>query len=362
MGSWVPALIALLLGVGLGVFAGWVYGLNRGKTLGYQLKEAQDKQTIQSAQAEAERILADADTTSRETLVRAKDETLRLREQVEAEQKAQRREIQQQEQQLNQRREKLDRRFDQVENRSRNLDQREKRVQKLEQEAEQAQQQRLAELQRIANMTQEEARAVVLKQVEDTTRQDSARIIREIENEAREEGDRRARAIITMAIQRCAADQVSEVVVSAVPLPSEEMKGRIIGRSGRNIRAIEQITGVDIIVDDTPDAVILSCFDPIRREIARLSLLKLINDGRIHPARIEKIVKKTEEELEQVIREAGDQAAYEAGVPGLHPEIIKLLGRMKYRTSYGQNVLAHSVETAHIAAMLASELHADVEI
>ena len=363
MGSWIVfALIALLLGLGVGVFAGWVYGLNRGKTLGYQLKEAQDKQTIQSAQAEAERILADADTRARETLVRAKDETLRLREQVEAEQKAQRREIQQQEQQLNQRREKLDRRFDQVENRSRNLDQREKRIQKLEQEAEQAQQQRLAELQRIANMTQEEARAVVLKQVEDTTRQDSARIIREIENEAREEGDRRARAIITMAIQRCAADQVSEVVVSAVPLPSEEMKGRIIGRSGRNIRAIEQITGVDIIVDDTPDAVILSCFDPIRREVARLSLLKLINDGRIHPARIEKIVKKTEEELEQVIREAGDQAAYEAGVPGLHPEIIKLLGRMKYRTSYGQNVLAHSVETAHIAAMLASELHADVEV
>lgn len=362
MGEWGIAIIALLLGIALGAFAGWVYGLSRGKTLGYQLKEAQDKQTIQSAQAEAERIVAEADTRARETLVQAKDETLRLREQVESEGRAQRREAQQQEVQLNQRREKLDRRFDQLENRSRNLDQREKRLLKLEQDAEQAHQQRTAELQRVANMSQDEARQIILKQVEETARQDSARIIREVENAAREEGDRRARALITMAIQRCASDQVSEVVVSTVPLPSEEMKGRIIGRQGRNIRAIEQITGVDIIVDDTPDAVILSCFDPVRREIARLALNKLINDGRIHPARVEKIVKKTEEEMEQIIREAGEQAAYDAGVPGLHPEIIKYLGRMKYRTSYGQNVLAHSVETAHIARMLASELHADVDI
>ncbi len=360
--GWVAPIIALLLGIALGALAGWLYGLSRGKTLGIQLKEAQDKQTLQSAQAEAERILADANTRARETLVRAKDENLRLREEVEAEQKAQRRELQQQDQQLNQRREKLDRRFDQLENRSRNLDQREKRIQKLESEAEQAQQQRFAELQRVAAMTQEEARELLLKQVADTTRNDAARVIREIENEAREEGDRRAREIITMAIQRCASDQVSEVVVSTVPLPSEEMKGRIIGRQGRNIRAIEQITGVDIIVDDTPDAVILSCFDPVRREVARIALTKLINDGRIHPARVEKVVKKTEEEIDQVIREAGEQAAYDAGVPGLHPEVIKLLGRMKYRTSYGQNVLAHSVETAHIAAMLANELHADVEV
>lgn len=270
--------------------------------------------------------------------------------------------MQAQDQQLNQRREKLDRRFDQLESRSRNLDQREKRVLKLEQDAEQIQAQRTAELQRVANMSQDEARGLVLRQVEEAARQDMARIIREVEGEAREEGDRRAREIIGMAIQRCATDQVSDVVVSTVPLPGEEMKGRIIGRQGRNIRAIEQITGVDIIVDDTPDAVLLSCFDPVRREVARLSLLKLIHDGRIHPARIEKVVRKTEEELEQVMREAGEQAAYDAGVPGLHPEIIKLLGRMKYRTSYGQNVLAHSVETAHIAAMMASELHADVEV
>ena len=183
-----------------------------------------------------------------------------------------------------------------------------------------------------------------------------------MEHEAREEGDRRARAIVTQSIQRVASDQVAEVVVSTVPLPSEEMKGRIIGRQGRNIRAIEQITGVDIIVDDTPEAVILSCFDPIRREVARLALTKLINDGRIHPARVEKIVKKTEEEVDQIIRDAGEQAAIDAGVPGLHPEVIKLLGRMKYRTSYGQNVLAHSVETAHLAAMMAAELGADVEL
>lgn len=360
--GWAPTIIALLLGLALGVFAGWYVGLSRGKTQGFALKEAQDRQTLQSAQAEAERRLADADARARETLLHAKDEALRLREQVETEQKQQRRELQSQDQQLNQRREKLDRRFDQLESRSRNLDQREKRVLKMEQDAEQIQTQRMAELQRVANMSQDEARSLVLRQVEEAARQDMARIIREVEGEAREEGDRRAREIIGMAIQRCATDQVSDVVVSTVPLPGEEMKGRIIGRQGRNIRAIEQITGVDIIVDDTPDAVLLSCFDPVRREVARLSLLKLIHDGRIHPARIEKVVRKTEEELEQVMREAGEQAAYDAGVPGLHPEIIKLLGRMKYRTSYGQNVLAHSVETAHIAAMMASELHADVEV
>lgn len=360
--GWTPTIVALLLGLAFGAFAGWYFGLSRGKTQGFALKEAQDRQTIQSAQAEAERLVADADARARETLLHAKDEALRLREQVETEQKQQRRELQAQDQQLNQRREKLDRRFDQLESRSRNLDQREKRVLKLEQDAEQIQAQRTAELQRVANMSQDEARGLLLRQVEEAARQDMARIIREVEGEAREEGDRRAREIIGMAIQRCATDQVSDVVVSAVPLPSEEMKGRIIGRQGRNIRAIEQITGVDIIVDDTPDAVLLSCFDPVRREVARLSLLKLIHDGRIHPARIEKVVRKTEEELDQVMREAGEQAAYDAGVPGLHPEVIKLLGRMKYRTSYGQNVLAHSVETAHIAAMMASELHADVEI
>lgn len=360
--GWTPTIVALLLGLAFGAFAGWYFGLSRGKTQGFALKEAQDRQTIQSAQAEAERLVADADARARETLLHAKDEAFRLREQVETEQKQQRRELQAQDQQLNQRREKLDRRFDQLESRSRNLDQREKRVMKLEQDAEQIQAQRTAELQRVANMSQDEARGLLLRQVEEAARQDMARIIREVEGEAREEGDRRAREIIGMAIQRCATDQVSDVVVSAVPLPSEEMKGRIIGRQGRNIRAIEQITGVDIIVDDTPDAVLLSCFDPVRREVARLSLLKLIHDGRIHPARIEKVVRKTEEELDQVMREAGEQAAYDAGVPGLHPEVIKLLGRMKYRTSYGQNVLAHSVETAHIAAMMASELHADVEI
>jgi ribonuclease Y len=214
----------------------------------------------------------------------------------------------------------------------------------------------------VANMSEEEARGLLLKTVEQGARQDMARIIREVEAEAMEEGERRARKIVTLAIQRIAAEQVSEVSVSTVPLPSDDMKGRIIGRQGRNIRALENATGVDLVVDDTPEAVILSCFDPVRREVARMALNKLILDGRIHPARIEKVVAKSQDEINQIIREAGEQATIEAGVPGLHPEIIKLLGRLKFRTSYGQNQLDHSVETAHLASILAMELGANVQV
>ena len=211
-------------------------------------------------------------------------------------------------------------------------------------------------------MSREEAHQELLAQVTDEVRPDAARIIREMELEAREIGDQVAREIVVTCIQRCASDVVSDVVASAVPLPSDEMKGRIIGRQGRNIRAFEQATGVDVIVDDTPEAVLLSCFDPVRREVGRLSLLALIEDGRIHPARIEQIVKKTQEDVDKAVMEAGKQAEFDAGVHGLQKEVIRLLGRLRYRTSYGQNVLAHSVETARLAAMLAAEVGANVEI
>jgi ribonuclease Y len=221
---------------------------------------------------------------------------------------------------------------------------------------------RMAELERVANMSQDEAKSLLLDTVEQEARQDMARVIREVEAEAREEGERRARKIVTMAVQRIASDQVSEISVSTVPLTSDDMKGRIIGRQGRNIRALEKATGVDLVVDDTPEAVLLSCFDPVRREVARVALTRLVIDGRIHPARIEKVVAAAKQEVDQIIREAGEQAAIEAGVPGLRPEILRLLGRLKFRTSYGQNQLDHAVETAHLAAILASELGANVQV
>jgi ribonuclease Y len=220
----------------------------------------------------------------------------------------------------------------------------------------------VAELRRISGLSQEEAQEILLQSVEKDARQDMARIVRQIEAEARAEGERRARKIITLAIQRLASDQVAEIVVSAVPLPGEDMKGRIIGRQGRNIRAFENATGIDVIVDDTPEAVILSGFDSVRREIARVAMSKLITDGRIHPARIEKTVDKARQEVEQTIIEEGERAALEAGVHGLHPEIIKLLGRLKYRTSYGQNQHQHAIECAHIAGIIAAELGADVRV
>jgi len=217
-------------------------------------------------------------------------------------------------------------------------------------------------LERIASLSQDQAKELLLKAVEDEVRQDAARRIRQIEAEAREEADRRAREIITLAIQRYACETVAETTVSVVPLPNDEMKGRIIGREGRNIRALEQATGVDLIVDDTPEAVILSAFDPVRREIARLALTRLIYDGRIHPTRIEEVVAKARQEVEAIIQEEGEQACYKLGIHGMHPELIKLLGRLKFRTSYGQNVLYNSVETAHLAAMMAAEIGADVKV
>jgi ribonuclease Y len=336
--------------VGLGVVAGYYY---------FQYRS---RQRVESAENQAKQILVEAETSAKERLVQARDEALQLRNEVEQENKKQTRELRQEENRLQRRRASLDDRFEQVDKRERSLNQRQSALDKRYNNLEMLEKERLAELEKVAAMTQDEAKDLLLRTVEQDARQDMARVIREVEAEAKEEADRRARKIVTMAIQRIASDQVSEVSVSTVPLPSDDMKGRIIGRQGRNIRALENATGVDLVVDDTPEAVLLSCFDPVRREVARVALTKLILDGRIHPARIEKVVSKSKEEVEQTIREAGEQASIDAGVPGLRPEILRLLGRLKFRTSYGQNQLNHAVETAHLAGILASELGANVQI
>ncbi|RPI49275.1 MAG: ribonuclease Y, partial [Chloroflexi bacterium] len=333
-----------------------------GAVAGYYYFQNQSEKAVDSAQRTAERIVSDAETEAKEKLVQARDETLKLRNQAEQEFKQREREFRQEEDRLQRRRVSLDERLEQVDKRERLLNQRQSNMDKRQNQLQKLEKERLDELERVANMSQDEAKQLLLQTVEQDARQDMARVIREVESEAREEGDRRAREIVVTAIQRIASDQVAEVAVSTVPLPSDDMKGRIIGRQGRNIRALENATGVDLVVDDTPEAVLLSCFDPVRREVARIALNKLILDGRIHPARIEKVVEKARDEVNQVIREAGEQAAMDAGVPGLHPEIQKLLGRLKFRTSYGQNQLAHAVETAHIASILAAEVGANVQV
>jgi ribonuclease Y len=287
-------------------------------------------------------------TEHKELRIQASDEALRIRSEAEVQIREARQTIRQQEERLNRKEEVLDRKVDGVERRERQLQQRERTIEQ--------------QLERISGLTGEQAREIILQRVESESRDESARRIREIERVTQDEADKTARKIISMAIQRCASDYVAEVTVSTVPLPSEEIKGRIIGREGRNIRAFEQITGVDIIVDDTPDAVTLSCHDPVRREVARLSLGKLLKDGRIHPTRIEEVVAKTQQELDVVMREEGERVAYEANVQGLHPDLIKLLGRLKFRTSYGQNVLQHSLECALLAAHMAAELGANITI
>lgn len=337
---------------------GTVVGVVAGFAVTYVLR----RRWLSTGQEAADRILAEAESTAREIVLAAKDEALQIRDGAELEFKRRRKELEESEERLNQRREKLDRRVDQTENRSRNLDAKERQLEVREAQLTEADTKRQQELERVAGMTSHQAKEELLAQVAQEARADAVRIIRDIEAQAREAGEDRAREIIITSMQRCATDVVADTVSSTVQLPSEEMKGRIIGRQGRNIRAFEQATGVDVIVDDTPEAVTLSCFDPVRREVARLSLLALISDGRIHPPRIEHIVQKTREDLDREIRKAGEDAAFEAGVHGLNSEILKLLGRLKYRTSYGQNVLNHSVETARLAAMLAAETGADASI
>jgi len=330
-----------------------------GFVVGSWSREARLRQELAAKGTSAAQIIDDAQSRHREILLEAKDEAIKTKSAAEAELRERRTE---QERRLQQKEEGLDRRIEQLDRRERGVQQKEKEAEDLRASIDQLHQQAARELERVSGMSSEEARAILLQEVEDEARQEANRRVREIEAEAKDEGLKRAQKIVTLAIQRCAAEQVAESVAAVVPLPNDEMKGRIIGREGRNIRALESATGVDLIIDDTPDAVTLSGFDPIRREVARIALQKLVADGRIHPARIEEVVQKARQELEQHLKEEGEQAAIKAGVHGLHPEIIKIMGRLKFRTSYGQNILLHSVEVAHLAAMLASELGADVNV
>ncbi len=324
------------------------------------------EQLVKDKAAEAERLLESAkrelEGSKRQALLDAREDVFELRTQVEEENREKRAEIQKLERRLAQKEESLDRRAESLEQREGTLQVREAETLHTQEEVELLVKKHRLELQRLAGLSQEEAKRIFLKSVEDDSRHDASRLMRDIEDAARRDGERRARQIVAEVMQRCAVDQTSETTVSVVPLPNEEMKGRIIGREGRNIRAFETLTGVDLIIDDTPEAVVLSGFDPVRREVARITLTNLIVDGRIHPVRIEEVFLKAQEDVEERIREAGERAVLETGLTGLAPEIIHLLGKMKYRSSFGQNVLKHSIEVSHICAMLAAEMGADENV
>jgi ribonuclease Y len=336
--------------------------LRAGYQYGREQNKARYEELLLAEKEVNEHKLLEVQAQQREALREARDETAHFRATMEREISERRTELQRQERRLQQKEESFDRKIDALEQRERKLTATERRLEQTREELEHLKRQHLSEIERIAQLSVEQARELLLLRIEEQVRTEAAQRVRLIEEQAREEADTRAREIITLAIQRCASDQVAEAVVSVVPLPNDEMKGRIIGREGRNIRALEAATGVDLIIDDTPEAVILSGFDPVRREVARLALTKLILDGRIHPARIEEVVAKARQEVDAVVREAGERAAMEANVHGLQPELLKIIGRLHFRTSYGQNVLAHSVEVSILAATIAHELGADVNV
>jgi len=333
-----------------------------GAAIGYAIYAILAQQRVRSAEGTAQKLVLEAQAKEKEILLDAKDEALKMRNTTEAENKERRKEIDRQEKRVLQKEESLDRKSETYERKERQLAQKEQKLDEAREQADTLRQQQAEALARIAELSREDAKALLISQVETEVKADVERRVRDMETQIKAEADMRAQKIVGMAIQRCAADVVAETTVSVVNLPNEDMKGRIIGKEGRNIRALEAATGVDLIIDDTPEAVILSSFDPVRREVARVALGKLILDGRIHPARIEEVVGKARQEVEQAIREAGERAAFDAGVHGLHSDLVKLLGRLKFRTSYGQNVLHHSVEVSYLCSTMASEMGANVQV
>ena len=346
--------VAIVVGIAVGFISGVVY------------RKKVAEREIGSAEAEATRLINEAirggENRKKEMLLEAKDEIHKSRTEHEKEMKERKAEISKQERRLQQKEDTLDKKADAFERKEEELNKRLAKVTETQAEADEIKRQQTVTLEKISGLTQEEARQYLLQSVENDVRHDAAMKIKEIESQIKDEAEEKAREIIATAIQRCAADHAAETTVSVVALPNDEMKGRIIGREGRNIRTLETITGVDLIIDDTPEAITVSSFDPVRREVARLALEKLIQDGRIHPTRIEDMVEKAKKEVDRTIREEGERACYETGIHNLNPELVKILGRQKYRTSYGQNVLNHSIEVSHIAGLMAAELGVDVAL
>lgn len=354
MSATIITVIGCIVALFAGVLVGYIYRKNVGeKIIGSAEQTA--KNTISDAQKKAE-------TIEKEIKLEAKEEAHKLIDDAEKEIKERRSEIQRQERRIFQKEEAADKRLDSLEKREDNIAKKQKRIDEKNEELDRFMETRRAELEKISGMTADDAKTLLLQDIEKDVRHDASLMIMDIESKAKDEADEKANKIIVGAIQRCAADLVAENTVSVVTLPNDEMKGRIIGREGRNIRAIETLTGVDLIIDDTPEAVVVSAFDPVRREIARVALEKLILDGRIHPTRIEESIRKAEKEVNNIIKKEGERASFDVGIHNLHPELVKILGRLKYRTSYGQNVLNHSIEVAHLAGIMAGELGLDVKL